>query len=168
MAKLIQKCGYIKAGGGSAYMKYIATREGVEIIECETPATKKQQELILNLLHDFPDADELFEYKDYLDKPTAQTASAFIAAAIDRNAHSIQDSDIYMKYIATRPRAEKHGGHGLFGAENHGCHKAASPRLTHLSRTGGDYQSKRNLHRFAQTQAAPAKASRPRSQDRRS
>lgn len=118
MAKLIQKCGYIKAGGGGAYMKYIATREGVEIIKRETPATKKQQELISNLLHDFPDAGELFEYKDYLDKPTARTASAFIAAAIDRNAHSIQDSDIYMKYIATRPRAEKHGGHGLFGAED--------------------------------------------------
>lgn len=118
MAKLIQKCGYIKAGRGGAYMKYIATREGVEIIERETPATKKQQELISNLLHDFPDADELFEYKDYLDKPTAHTASAFIAAAIDGNAHAIQDSDIYMKYIATRPRAEKHGGHGLFGAED--------------------------------------------------
>ena len=118
MAKLIQKCGYIKAGGGGAYMKYIATREGVEIIERETPATKKQQELISNLLHDFPDADELFEYKDYLNKPTAHTASAFIDAAIDRNAHSIHDSDIYMKYIATRPRAEKHDGHGLFGAED--------------------------------------------------
>lgn len=118
MAKLIQKCGYIKAGGGGAYMKYIATREGVEIIERETPATKKQQELISNLLHDFPDADELFEYKDYLNKPTAHTASAFIEAAIDRNAHSIHDSDIYMKYIATRPRAEKHDGHGLFGAED--------------------------------------------------
>ena len=118
MAKLIQKCGYIKASGGGAYMKYIATREGVEIIKRETPATKKQQELISNLLHDFPDADELFEYKDYLDKSTAHTASAFIAAAIDGNAHSIQDSDIYMKYIATRPRAEKHDGHGLFGAED--------------------------------------------------
>lgn len=99
-------------------MEYIATREGVEIIKRETPATKKQQELVSNLLHDFPDADELFEYKDYLDKPTAHTASAFIAAALDGNAHSIQDSDIYMKYIATRPRAEKHGGHGLFGAED--------------------------------------------------
>ncbi|MFQ9826488.1 MAG: hypothetical protein ACLRXP_07765 [Oscillospiraceae bacterium] len=26
---------------------------------------------------------------------------------------------IYMRYIATRPRAEKHEGHGLFGAEPH-------------------------------------------------
>lgn len=28
----------------------------------------------------------------------------------------IPSQDIYMKYIATRPRAEKHGGHGLFGS----------------------------------------------------
>ena len=113
--KLIQKCGYIKAGGGGAYMKYIATREGVEIIDREIPATKKQQELIADLLHDFPDVEDLFEYEDYRSKPTAGMASAFISAAIDRNAHTIQDGDIYMKYIATRPRAEKHGEHGLFG-----------------------------------------------------
>ena len=31
---------------------------------------------------------------------------------LDENADSI-----YMHYIATRPRAEKHGEHGLFGAE---------------------------------------------------
>ena len=31
-----------------------------------------------------------------------------------------EDADgIYMRYIATRPRAEKHEGHGLFGAEPH-------------------------------------------------
>ena len=32
---------------------------------------------------------------------------------LDENADSI-----YMRYIATRPRAEKHGEHGLFGAED--------------------------------------------------
>lgn len=98
-------------------MKYIATRECVEIIEQDAPVTKKQQELIADLLHDFPDAEDLFEYEDYRSKPTARMASAFISAAIDRNAHTIQDRDIYMKYIATRPRAEKNGTHGLFGEE---------------------------------------------------
>ena len=117
--KLIQKCGYIKAGGGGAYMKYIATREGVELIENDAPVTKKQQALIADILHDFPDSEELFEYADYTAKPTAGNASAFLSAAIDRNAHAIQDGDVYMKYIATRPRAEKHGGHGLFGAALH-------------------------------------------------
>lgn len=98
-------------------MKYIATREGVEIIEQDAPATKKQQKMIADLLQDFPDAEDLFEYEDYRSKPTAGMASAFISAAIDRNAHTIQDGDVYMKYIATRPRAEKNGTHGLFGAE---------------------------------------------------
>ena len=31
---------------------------------------------------------------------------------LDENADSI-----YMRYIATRPRAERHGEHGLFGAD---------------------------------------------------
>ncbi len=117
--KLIQKCGYIKAGGGGAYMKYIATREGVELIENDAPATKKQQVLIADVLHDFPDSKELFEYEDYSVKPTAGNASAFLSAALDRNAHTIHDGDMYMKYIATRPRAEKHGDHGLFGQALH-------------------------------------------------
>lgn len=117
--KLIQKCGYIKAGGGGAYMKYIATREGVEIIENDAPATKKQQALIADVLHDFPDSEELFEYKDYIGKPTAGNASVFLSAALDRNAHTSHDGDMYMKYIATRPRAEKHGDHGLFGQVLH-------------------------------------------------
>lgn len=117
--KLIQKCGYIKAGGGGAYMKYIATREGVELIENDAPATKKQQALIADILHDFPGFEELFEYEDYTGKPTAGNASAFISAALDRNAHTIHDGDMYMKYIATRPHAEKHGDHGLFGQALH-------------------------------------------------
>ena len=119
MAKLIQKCGYIKAGGGGGYMKYIATREGVEIIESNAPATEKQKELIADALHDFPDSEELFEYEDYLAKPTAGNASAFLSAVLDRNAHTIQNGDVYMKYIATRPRAEKHGEHGLFSSSFH-------------------------------------------------
>lgn len=119
MAKLIQKCGYIKAGGGGAYMKYIATREGVERIEDNAPATEKQKTLIADILHDFPDSEELFEYADYLSLPTAGNASAFLSAALDRNAHTIQDGDVYMKYIATRPRAEKHGEHGLFSTTLH-------------------------------------------------
>lgn len=119
MAKLIQKCGYIKAGGGGAYMKYIATREGVELIASNAPATEKQKALIADVLHDFPDSEELFEYEDYLEKSTAGMASAFLSAALDRNAHTIQDGDVYMKYIATRPHAEKHGEHGLFSSELH-------------------------------------------------
>ena len=64
MAKLIQKSGFLSKKRAGRYMKYIATRDGVEILN--------------------------------------------------------EDAEgIYMRYIATRPRAEKHEGHGLFGAEPH-------------------------------------------------
>lgn len=64
MAKLIQKSGFLSKKRAGRYMKYIATRDGVEILN--------------------------------------------------------EDAEgIYMRYIATRPRAEKHEGHGLFGAETH-------------------------------------------------
>ena len=64
MAKLIQKSGFLSKKRAGRYMKYIATRDGVEILN--------------------------------------------------------EDAEgIYMRYIATRPRAEKHEGHGLFGADPH-------------------------------------------------
>lgn len=63
MSKLIQKAGFLNTKRAGRYMNYIATRDGVELL--------------------------------------------------DENADSI-----YMRYIVTRPRAEKHGEHGLFGAED--------------------------------------------------
>lgn len=43
MVRLIQKSGYIKAGGASGYMKYIATRERVERLEGSSLVTKGQR-----------------------------------------------------------------------------------------------------------------------------
>ena len=115
MARLIQKSGYIKAGKAAGYMEYVATRDGVEIIQSTEPVTKKQEQFIKGLLKDFPDAKELFEYSDYLQTPNRGTASAFIATALDTHLHEMESESGYMSYIAQRPRAEKHGGHGLFG-----------------------------------------------------
>ena len=116
MPKLVQKCGYIKSGSGAGYMKYIATREGVEKLHGRGEPTEAQKCLIQKLLRDFPDSAELFEYEDYRVSPSISTASAFITMAVDSNAHSMKESDGYMQYIATRPRAEKRGDHGLFGS----------------------------------------------------
>lgn len=116
MSKLIQKSGYIKAGSAKRYMKYIATREGAEILPRDGPVTEKQQELIQNLIKDFPNEQNSFEYQDYLSSPSLRSASAFISSAIDSYAHMMKTGDIYMKYIATRPRVEKQGEHGLFGS----------------------------------------------------
>lgn len=122
MARLIVKSPYIKCGGSgsaSGYMNYIAMRERVELIQDDRPPTRKQEQLIAKLIKDFPDSKELLEYGDYLEKPTKANASAFITLALESNWDAVQSMDGYMKYIATRPRAERLGSHGLFGAENH-------------------------------------------------
>ena len=80
------------------------------------PVTKGQRELIQKLLTDFPDAVELFEYEDYCKTPTLGTASAFITMALDANLHEIDSESGYMQYIATRPRVQKRGTHGLFSS----------------------------------------------------
>ena len=129
MARLIQKSGYIKNGKASGYMEYVATRDGVEIIQSTEPVTKKQEQFIKRLLKDFPDAKELFEYSDYLQTPNRGTASAFIAVALDTQLHEVESESGYMSYIAQRPRAEKHGGHGLFSEVDATDLKAAKAEL---------------------------------------
>ena len=118
MVKLIIKSGYIKSGGAAAgYLKYIATRERVEILKGNGQATTAQRKLIAELLHDFPDSKASYEYRDYQKAPTFGAASQFIAATLDANAHIALERDGYMKYIATRPRVERHGEHGLFSSD---------------------------------------------------
>jgi len=119
MARLILKSPYIKSTGGAAgYLKYIATRERVEILPDDRPPTRKQEQLIAKLTKDFPDTKNLYEYQDYADKPTKFHASAFITVALESNWDSVHQSEQYMKYIATRPRAERVGSHGLFSDED--------------------------------------------------
>lgn len=116
MPKVIVKAGYVKGGGGAGgYMKYIAERKNAEKLEGNGPASEKQQQLIADLVRDFPDTKELHEYADYTASPTFGNASAFITMALDSNAGTAQGHEGYMRYIALRPRAERHGDHGLFG-----------------------------------------------------
>ena len=129
MARLIQKSGYIKNGKATGYMEYVATRDGVEIIQSTEPVTKKQEQFIQKLLKDFPDAKELFEYSDYLQVPNRGTASAFIATTLDTHLHEVESESGYMSYIAQRPRAEKHGGYGLFSKADVTDLKAAKAEL---------------------------------------
>lgn len=120
MAKLITKFKYIrpmdrKSVGG--YAKYIATREGMDKVDDTfklEPATKKQQKLIGKILHDFPDSAIMLEYEDYLKEPTVGNASEFISRSLEDNAVEVMESKTYADYIATRPRAQRFGSHGLF------------------------------------------------------
>lgn len=120
MARLVTKFKYLKpnrkvsAGG---YAKYIATREGVEKIDKSkkfAPATAKQKNLIEKILCDFPDSKDMFEYDDYIEKQNQGSASDFISRVMEDYAYEISGRKAYANYIATRPRAEKFGSHGLF------------------------------------------------------
>ena len=111
-------------------MKYIATREGVEVLTGKGPTTEKQKELVAKLLKDFPDVRDSFEYEDYKQAPTLHTASALISAALDSHMQNLQSENGYLRYIATRPGAEKHGAHGLFGRQENTELTAAMHDLT--------------------------------------
>mgnify|MGYP000361792584 FL=1 len=136
MARLIVKSPYIKCGGGknaSGYLKYIATRERVEIIPDDRPPTNKQEQLIAKLVKDFPDAQELMEYEDYLSRPTKATASALIRLALESNWDRLSSMDGYAKYIVLRPRAERLGEHGLFGDDDAVDLAAVADELDHYT-----------------------------------
>ena len=110
MARLILKSPYLKCDNDSSvsgYLRYIGTRERVELLPYDRPPTRKQEQLVKKLTKDFPEAKKLDEYSDYEAKHTKATASAFITRALEENWSAVQQSDGYMKYIATRPRAER-------------------------------------------------------------
>ena len=136
MARLIVKSPYIKCGGSQGadgYMRYIATRERVELIPDDRPPTRKQEQLITKLTKDFPDVKGLLEYDDYVQKPTKANASSLITLALEEHWKQVQQTDGYMKYIATRPRAERLGDHGLFGDADHVDLDAAMSELEHYT-----------------------------------
>lgn len=99
------------------YARYIATREGVEKLDDShrhAPATKKQKTLIEKILRDFPEIKGSQEYEDFLREQTVGNASEFISMAIEENLDAVANTKTYADYIATRPRAERFGSHGLF------------------------------------------------------
>ena len=117
MARLILKSPYLKPGGKKSpggYLKYIATREGVEMAEDTSrhlPATTEQQKQIAKLLKQYRDCKDTHEYQDYLANPTRGNADAFISGVLELHGDAPQ-RDVYLKYIDERP-----GSNGLFTDE---------------------------------------------------
>ncbi len=117
MARLILKSPYLKPGGKKSpggYLKYIATREGVEMAEDTSrhlPATAEQQKQITKLLKQHKDSKDSHEYQDYLANPTRGNANAFISSILELHGDAPQ-RDVYLKYIDERP-----GSNGLFTDE---------------------------------------------------
>lgn len=122
MSQIIVTSRYLKSETKNKrknYTRYIATRETVEIrehnkIDREAPATEKQQELLSDLLKDFPEAKKYLEYEDYKNDSTVENASELISAIIERNADVIGNRQNFVGYMAMRPGVEKRGFHGLF------------------------------------------------------
>ena len=120
MANLVTKFRYYKSKSKSfrgRYLKYIATRDGVEMVGKDNhreSSTKKQRELIEKILKDYPDSAEMLEFEDYVNNPTIINASEFISRALEDNINIFTADKTYADYIATRPRVEKIGSHGLF------------------------------------------------------
>lgn len=120
MAKLVTKFKYYKPFGKKkfgGYAQYLACRNGVDKSEDTkkyTPSTVGQKKLIEKILKDFPDSKDMLEFDDYISSPTNENASEFISRAIEDNYQYAATKKTYADYIATRPRAEKLGKHGLF------------------------------------------------------
>ena len=148
MARLIVKSPYIKCGSGKSaggYLKYIATRERVEIIPDDRPPTRKQEQFIVKLVKDFPDTKTLLEYEDYTAHPTKASASTLITPTLEENWNQVQSIDGYAGYIALRPRAERLGEHGLFGDDDNVDLNRVMDELDHY--TGNVWTHIISLHR---------------------
>jgi TPR repeat protein len=122
VARIILKSPYLKPNAkthAANYVKYIATRDGVERPQDDKlrhfSATQFQQKTVAQLLKDYPDTTELYEYEDFLKKPTRQNAEEFIIRAAETHAEMFGARERYVDYIATRPGAVHVAGHGLFG-----------------------------------------------------
>ena len=88
-------------------------REFVPALPVELTPTQ-WQELLSDLLKDFPEAKKYLEYEDYKNDSTVENASELISAIIERNADVIGNRQNFVGYMAMRPGVEKRGSHGLF------------------------------------------------------
>lgn len=124
MARIIYKWRYFsKAIQNKRYLKYIATREGVEKYDeawRKENTSERQKRLIKNLLKDFPELKSSEEYEKMISNQTKGSANDFINYAFDNIVEKCNDKKVYLEYIANRPRVEKIGSHGLFDRSGFG------------------------------------------------
>ena len=129
MSQLIVTSRYLKNGNQKNktkrrnYTKYIATRETVEIrsqkfVDRNANATKNQEQLINDLINDFPESKRYLEYEDYEREPTIENAGELISTIVERNADVVGDRHNFVGYMAMRPGVEKRGSHGLFNEKD--------------------------------------------------
>lgn len=95
MPKIIFTSRYIKnpaSSNAGKLIKYMGTREGVEKLPNgidNSPATKKQNDLICTALKTVPEAWDYPEMKSYLENKTKSNATEFLNEFLERNADRI-------------------------------------------------------------------------------
>lgn len=120
MPKIIFTSRYIKnpaSSNAGKLIKYMGTRDGVEKLPNgidNSPATKKQNDLICTALKAVPESWDYPEMKSYLENITKANATEFLNEFLERNADRIDGVKKLVSYYAERPGVEKIGKHGLF------------------------------------------------------
>lgn len=120
MPKIIFTSRYIKnpaSSNAGKLIKYMGTREGVEKLPNgidNSPATKRQNDLICSALKAVPESWDYPEMKSYLKNKTKNNATEFLNEFLERNADRIDGVKKLVSYYAERPSVEKIGKHGLF------------------------------------------------------
>jgi TPR repeat protein len=100
------------------YVRHIAYHGGVSRpadSRQQLPSTVFQKKTVAQIVTDYPDTAELYEYEDYQSKPTRANAEEFIIRAVESHPELLDSREQYVSYIATRPGAVHIAGHGLFG-----------------------------------------------------
>ena len=108
MPKIIFTSQYIKnpaSSNAGKLIKYMGTRDGVEKppngID-NSPATKKQNDLICTALKTVPEAWDYPEMKSYLENKTKSNATEFLNEFLERNADRIDGVKKLVSYYAER------------------------------------------------------------------
>ncbi len=120
MPKIIFTSRYIKnpaSSNAGKLIKYMGTRDGVEKLPNgidNSPATKRQNDLICTALKAVPESWDYPEMKSYLENKTKTNATEFLNEFLERNADRIDGVKKLVSYYAERPSVEKIGKHGLF------------------------------------------------------
>ena len=123
MAKIILKSPYLKPSvkrSRGGYIRYMATREGTAMpvdSKRDLPATIVSKDMIAEIIAEYPDTKDLYEYGDYTENPTRGNAREFITRASEVHSELFTTRKGYVEYIATRPGAQMLQSHGLFTDE---------------------------------------------------
>jgi len=132
-ARVVLNCRYFKKGSAnkaklSKLIKYLGTREGVQITDSVKEETKhllpteKQLKLIKTLEQEYGVGYGLHEFEDFAKSQNRETASMYISAIMDNNLDKVLSKKNLVEYMGKRPGADKDNflGHGLFCISDNG------------------------------------------------